>query len=816
MDGVVHDLRYALRKLSSAPTFTLTAVATLAIGIGATTAIFSTVNATLLRPLPYAHPENLMALRTRYQDGRVTTGMVAAVEITRLNQAGGSIERAVGMSSSPFDATLIRANAPPVHAAVHFVGEGFFELFGLPMTLGSGFTHDQQMPVTNGPGPGPGGGPPPVVVLSHHAWTDLFGSDPNIVGKTIRFAEINATAIGVGPRDLDVPQGADFWVNARFNPQDVGHGLAATLRVKPGTTVDRLRSEMGSVMAGLARDFPLSDAGREFVPQPFVNSIVGDLRPTLLVVFASTALLLLLACVNVTNLLLGRGAARAREIAVRTALGASRARVMRQLLTESFLVTCLGAVGGLLFAFAGVRTLQVLGASKLPRLESVPFDANVLGFAAIVLLASGVMLGVAPAVRLTRTDLRTLMNESGRSTVGGRGTVQMMAVMTVAEVSLALILVAGAGWLVQSFSRLRNTDPGFVASGRLMVDVRPNPQSVRGPEQTLAWTRNLFERLRAIPGVTGVGSTIAFPLRGQLDGSVFVQFRGESFDPARPLGARQRLVSPGFFDAMGVPIVSGRDFTSDDRQNTGPVVIVNREFAKRYLQGKDPLRTAFAFGYPNIDTRAFRTIVGVVGDIRYRSIAEEAEPSFYLPQGQFAFPRQTVVIATKLGDAAAIAPSVRREIASLEPQLAFEVASVSQFVASTLTRQQLGMTLMLIFGATALVLAAVGIYGVIAYAAAQRLGEIATRLALGATPTQVFWLMMRRGQTLAAFGLTIGLVAAYIGGRTAGSMVYGIRAADPLVLASAAMVVVVITSLATAIPASRASRIDPILALRGE
>jgi len=694
--------------------------------------------------------------------------------------------------------------------------EGFFELYGLPMTLGSGFTHYQQTPVTNGPGPGQPQGPPPVVVLSHHAWTDLFGSDPNIVGKTIRFAEINATAIGVGPRDLDVPQGADFWVNARFRPQDLGHGLAAVMRVKAGTSVDRLRSEMGRVMVGLARDFPLSDDGREFVPQPFVNSIVGDLRPTLLVVFASTALLLLLACVNVTNLLLGRGAARAREIAVRTALGASRGRVMRQLLTESFLVTCLGAVAGLAFALAGVRTLQVLGASKLPRLESVPFDANVLGFAAIVLLVSGVMLGVAPAVRLTRTDLKTLINESGRSTSGGRGTVQMMGVMTVAEVSLALILVAGAGWLVQSFSRLRSTDPGFVASGRLMVDVRPDPQSVRGPEQTLAWTRNLFERLRAIPGVTGVGSTLSFPLRGQLDGSVFVQFRGESFDPARPLGARQRLVSPGFFDAMGVPVLAGRDFTADDRQNTGPVVIVNREFAKRYLKGRDPLRTAFAFGYPNIDTRAFRSIVGVVGDIRYRSIAEEAEPSFYLPQGQFAFPRQTVVIATKLADAAAAAPAVRREIASLEPQLAFEVGTVAQFVASTLTRQQLGMTLMLIFGATALVRAAVGIYGVIAYAAAQRLGEIATRLALGATPAQVFWLMMRRGQVLAAVGLTIGLVAAYAGGRAAGSMVYGVRASDPFVLGSAAVVVVVITSLATAIPAARASRTDPILALRDE
>ncbi|MBZ5559072.1 MAG: ABC transporter permease [Acidobacteriia bacterium] len=811
MDRFAQDLRYAIRKLSAAPAFTLAAVATLAIGIGATTAIFSTVNATLLRPLPFAHPEDLIALRTRYADGRVTTGLVAAAELARLNGTTGSIAGAAGFGSAPLDATLLRENAPPVHAAVSFVGEGFFELFGLPMTLGTPFTHEQQVPTT-----GRGPGPPPVTVLSHRTWTEMFGSDPQIVGKTIRFAELNAIVVGVAARDLDVPAGADFWMNARLDPTDVGHGLSAILRVKPGTTIERLRSELAVTMTGLARDYPLSDEGREFLVQPLVASIVGDLGPTLLIVFGATALLLLLACVNVTNLLLGRGAARAREIAVRTALGASRGRIVRQLLTESFLVTVLGAIAGLGFAYAGVRALQTLGASKLPRLESVPFDAHVLGFASIVLLVSGFMLGVAPAIRLAHTDLKTLINESGRSTSGGRGAARMMGAMTVAEVALALMLVAGAGWLVESFSRLRATDPGFVASGRLLVDVRPNPQSVRGPDQTIAWTRNIFDHLRAIPGVTNVGSTAAFPLRGTLDGSVFVQFQGDAFDPAHALGARMRLVTPGFFDAMGVPLAGGRDFSADDRQNTAPVAIVNREFVRRYMNGRDPLRTSFAFGYPTIDTRAFRAIVGVVGDIRYRSIAEEAEPSFYVTQGQFPFPRQTVVIATRAADPSAMAATVRGEIARLEPQLAVEVSTASGLVASTLTRQQLGMTLMLLFGGTALLLAAVGIYGVIAYASAQRLGEIATRLALGATPQQVFWLLMRRGQALAAVGVFLGLAAAYAGGRTVASLVYGIQASDPIVLATATLVVVAITWVATAIPARRAARIDPILALRAD
>jgi putative ABC transport system permease protein len=807
------DLRYALRKLAAAPAFTLAAVATLAIGTGATTAIFSTVNATLLRPLPFSHPEELIALRTRYADGRVTTGLVAAAEIARLQQSPGSIVASAGFSSAPLDATLLRENAPPVKVAVVFAGDGFFDLFGLPMTLGAPFTHEQQAPVDRSR---PGPGPPPVFILAHHTWTDLFAADPQIVGKSVRFAEIMGTVAGVAARDLDMPHGIDFWANARFSPQDIGHGQSAILRVKPGTTLERLRSELAVVMQGLARDFPAGEKGRDFVAEPLITSIVGDLGPTLLIVFAATALLLLLACVNVTNLLLGRGAARAREIAVRTALGASRGRIVGQLLTESFLVTMLGATVGLAFAYAGVRALQTLGASKLPRLESIPFDGHVIGFAALVLLVSGVMLGIAPAIRLAHTDLKTLMNESGRSTSGGRGAAKLMGVMTVAEVALALMLVAGAGWLVQSFAALRSTDPGFVASGRLIVDVRPNPQTVRTADQTIAWTRSLFDRLRALPGVTGVGSTVAFPLRAQLDSSVMVLFQGQSPERSETQGTRMRLVTPGFFDAMGVPLVSGRDFSADDRQNTSQVAIVNREFVRRYLSGQDPLRAQFTWGYPNIDPKSSRAIVGVVGDVRYRSIAEAAEPSFYVPQGQFAFPRQAVVIATRAPDAAAMAATIRNELSRTEPQLAFDVDTVSHVVASTLTRQQLGMTLMLVFGATALVLAAVGIYGVIAYASAQRLGEIATRLALGATPRQVFWLLMRRGQWLAATGVVIGLMAAYAGGRTVAGLVYGIRASDPLVLAFATLVVVAITGIATAIPAIRASRTDPILAQRGD
>ena len=812
MDGFLQDLRYAVRSLRKSPGFAAAAIATLALGIGATTAIFSTVNATILRPLPYWHPEELVSLRTTYTDGRVTTGLVAPVELLRLGEPGPSIVRAVA-ANQPLDVTLLRDGVEPVHAVFYAVTEGFFEIFGRPMTLGASFAHEDHVPLA------PRQQPTAKFVVSYRAWTGWFGRDPAIVGKTIRFVEAMGTVVGVAPPDLDLPHGADFWVNARLNPTDVGHGMTAIVRVKPDTTLERLRGELAIVMQGLARDFPASDAGRVFVVQPLATAIVGDLGPVLLIVLAATILLLVLACVNVTNLLLARGTARMREVALRSALGASRGRIVRQLLTESFFVTLVGAALGLALAYAGVHALQTLGASKLPRLDAVPFDARVLGFALATMIASGLTLGIAPAVRLAATDVKSCMNEGGRTATAGRGTSRLMGAMTIAEVALAITLVAGAGWLVDSFSKLRATDLGFSAPGRLIVDVRPNPATFQGPgnagERIVAWSQTMRARLKALPGVTAVGSTFAFPLRGDRDSSVLMNFEGQTNDPGRPTGGRMRLVSPGYFAAMGIQMIAGRDFNDDDRQNTMPVAIVNREFARRFLGGRDPLTVRFTWGYPDIRPDPKLTIVGVVANVRHRAISEDAEPCFYVPQGQFTFPRQTVVVATHSADPSSMAPAVRAELLKIDPQMAPDVDTVPHVLESALTRQQLGMTLMLLFGAIALTLASVGIYGVIAYVSAQHLGEIATRLALGASPTDVFWLMMRRGQQLAIAGVIVGVAAAYAGGRAVAGIVYGIRASDPVVLAGATLVVALITVIATAIPAIRAARVNPIAALRG-
>jgi putative ABC transport system permease protein len=803
METLLQDLRFAVRNLRRTPAFPLAIIATLALGIGATTAIFSTVNAALLRPLPYPNARDLYSLRTALTDGRVTTGMVAPSELVRLNSPDLPIVRAAGLL--PQDATFLSKDGTPRRTRVYAVTEGFFDLFGLPMALGPGVTPEPI--VANGP---------PTVVISHRVWRDEFGSDPAIIGKPIHFAEINTTVAAVANPEFDTPHNADFWFYIRADPSGVNHSLEGFMRLQPGTDLAQARSQMAGVMNSLAEDFPSSAKGRVYVVRPLIDSIVGDLGPILIIVLSATAVLLLLACVNVTNLLLARGAARAREMAVRVALGAGRGRIVRQLLTESVLLAMAGAAVGLLLAFVGVRLLVRLGAGTLPRLETVPFDGNVLLFALVTLVVSGLLVGFAPALRLARTDVRTLMNEAGRTASGGRGTAQWLNAMTVAQIALAITLVAGAGWLIRGFEQLRATDPGFIADKRLLFDVSlQGPKYNNGAAVVAAW-HALFDRLKSLQGVSAVGATSSFPLRGMQENSLFVQLRGDTMDPTQPMHSRQRFATPGLFTAMGVRMLAGRDFTPDDRQGTTRVAVVNKTFVRRYLSGKDPLTTHFSSGYPTINPESEVQIVGVVDDVRQKSLREAAEPAFYTSSLQFATRRQSIVVAATTADTAPLFSAIRDEMRKFEPLMAVDVESVPEIVATTLRRQELGMMLMLLFGAAAVALAAVGIYGVIAYAASQRAGEVATRLALGATQLDAFWLVMKQGRALAALGTAIGLLLAYGAGRIVSSRIYEVRAADPAILGAATALVVSVAIVATVIPAWRVSRMAPSRVLRAE
>lgn len=815
METILQDVRVTLRSFRRSPGFALTAIATLALGIGATTAIFTTLSAVLLKPLPYPDAGNLYSVRTALTDGRVTTGLLSGGEIFRLNDPKLSIERAAGFQ--PGDLTLIATDGTPSHVTVYAVTEGFFELFGLPMTIG-GFKHDDftpfQPPAPNAP---PQQGPLPTVVISPRLWKEFYNSDPAVVGKPIHFAEFNSTIAGVSPRDLDIPHGGDIFVAQRTPSNDVNHGQDAFFRLRRGASIDRAKAEMATVMSGLAADFPAADRNRVFVSRPLVDSIVGDLGPILIIVMSATGLLLLLACVNVANLLLARGAARAREMAVRAALGAGWGRLVRQLLTESIVLATAGTIVGVAVGAIGLRALLALGAAKLPRLDTVTFDPRILLFALGTLVITGAIIGLAPAIRLMRSDMKTLMNDSSRSASAGRGTTRWLTSMTVAEVALAIMLVAGAGWLVRGFSSLRNADAGFVADRRLLFDVSFLGQRYPTPDAVRQAQSDVVQAIKTIHGVSDAGIVSAYPMRARLESSLLAQFHGEAFDPANPPGTRQRFAGPGLFAAMGTPILKGRDFNSADLPTTVQVAIVNKVFVDRYLKGRDPIGVQFSAGYPQPDPRNELTIVGVIGDVRQKSLGEAAEPAFYQPMTQFPFRRATAVVAMTRGtDVGAVERAIRGEVRKLDPTMALDFELASDVVNGTLSRQELGMTLMLIFGGIAIVLAAVGIYGVVTYAGSLRREEMATRLALGASPASVFMLVMRQGVTLGLVGAVIGIGLAFLSGQVVSNRVYAIRASDPVILTFATLLIVVITFLATTIPAARASRLNPANALQSE
>ena len=838
-DMLLVDLLIAGRTLLKWPGFSFAAIATLAVGVAATTAIFSTVNAALLRPLPFPEPGDLYSFGTTLDDGRFATGLIASAESAALNERATTVVRAVVFRGS--DESLVANTSAPGELArgvategrqISIVGvsEGFFEMFGVPLVLGPGFTSDDYAPLPPAPlvlpgRPAPPSAPPPGtvtarttrIVLSHRLWRAQFAGDPSIVGRTVGGSAGLALVVGVAAEGFEMPRGADAWSNMRVG-RSISHIYEGYLRARPGTTPRQLTSELAAVMASVTEEFPEMTGGRRYTVEPLADHLIGDLKPILLLVFGGTLLLLLLACVNVTNLLLARGATRTRDFALRAAIGAGRRHIVRQMLSESLVLATAGALVGVLVAYAGVRFLLYAGASQLPGLSDVPFDGGVLGFALVVLVTTAALIGVAPALRFARVDLRGLLNNGGRGVTAGRVAHRILSVMIVAEIALAMVLVSGAGWLTQSFANLTNVDPGFTARGRLAFDLFRRTDTPLTAEQrsrlTARWNE-LPDRLRAIPGVTGIGSSSTIPLRGERNAAVYVGTPGEADSPKRERTARLRYAGPGFFQAMGVRILAGREFTAEDRtMGMGGSAVVNEAFMDTYLRGQDPLTAYFFQGFPTANRSTPVAIVGVVANIHYTAVGERPEPAFYMRAGTGI--GSSLVLATDASDPLSLVPSIRTAIHEIDPTVPVMVESMESLVARSLGRQRLGMMLMLVFAGSALALAAIGIYGVIAYVSAQRLGEVATRMALGATPSEIFWMLMRQGRSLAVTGTATGIVAAYASGRLVTSWLYEVQASDPVVVVTAIAFVVGITAVAVALPARRASQIDLAHTLRLE
>lgn len=795
-------LTVATRSLLRQPSFALAAVGTLALGIAAPTALFSTVNAVLLKPLPYPRAEDIYTVRTFFPSGRFTIGLVASEEMSAL--AGFADVIVATAATQRIDAAIV-TDVGARQVIAYGVSDGFFDLLGLPMAIGRGMSQGDGAREA-----------PPVVVLSHALWTSAYGRRPEVLGTTIDLGNRSARVVGVARADFDVPAGTDVWFNT-WIPENIGHLYEGYVRLKPGVAASSLQARLDQTMQTLGQKYPDQNDGRAFELRSLLDTTVGDLRPILLILFGATALLLVLAAANVTNLVLVRSTSRVREMAVRAALGAGRGRIMRMLVTESLILAAAGGVAGIAAAYAVVQSLMKFGGSRLPRLDTLSFDWTTIGFVVVLVIVTGLVAGIVPALRMADGDIASLMNDAGRSVRGSRKTRRLLALFVVAELAVAVALVAGAARLVTSYHHLEGIDPGFDPRGRLVLDVLLPNTYLTQPRRN-AWWEATEDRLRSA-GAVRVASASSLPLQPERDTTTFIDLVSRPDIPPdqRPNG-RRRLVSADFFNTMGIRVLSGRAFTEADGPTGMAVGIVNEAFVRRSLADADPLGERMkGLKAHVVDGRVVEeevVIVGVVADVRYASLTTAAEPIVYLPKSQHLSRRELIVVTTADGRPHEHIAEFRAALNAVDARMPVEVGTMSTFVAASLDRQRLGMWLMSGFGIAALLLAMVGIFGVIAYVVAQRTGEMAVRQALGATRSQVVWIVVKDAGRAAALGLTGGLLMAWWMGRLMGRYVYEVRPGDPAILAGSAAVVALVAILATLAPASRAAASELSRALR--
>ena len=799
-------IRAAAWSLFRQPSFTLAAAGTLAVGIAATTTLFTTVNTALLRPLPYARPGDLYSLRTYFSDGRFTMGMVANEELAAVD---GLHDIVAGTAYANRVDGAIDTDAQPRQVVIYGVSPHFFDLFGVPVAAGRpiGASDDAR-------------GAPPVAVLSQAIWRSAFGGRTDVVGRLITLADHPARVVGIARTGFDVPAGTDVWTNMDASLW-IGHPYEGWVRARPGTPLPQLVSRMNQTFNPLAKKYPDLEVDRRYAVTPLLDATVGSLGPILVILFGATALLLLLAAVNVTNLMLARTTSRAREVAVRAALGATWVRIIAQLLSESVLIAVLGAATGATLAWWAIRTLLRYGAAQLPRLGSLSMDFSVVVFVAAVSGVTGVLVGIIPALRMADTDVAALMNETGRSVQGSRKTRRLLGAFVIAEIAVAVAIVAGAGRLVRSYQQLESLDPGFNPRGLLAIDLTLPPPGPQFQERRNVWWDETEAALRAA-GATEAAATSSLPLGPhEWDAAYMLDLVAHpGLRPERQPSARERRVTPDFFKAMGITLLEGRLIRRDDLMNTQPVAVVNEAFARRNLGGKSPINEQIKGFHGHVEHGKFVgdliNVVGVVRDVKYSTLSGPVEPVFYVPFTQFPPIRASIVVTTADGAPERHVAEFEAALRRVEPSLAIDVTPYPVIVAASLDRERLGMWLMVGFGAAALLLAAVGMFGVIAYVVSQRIGELAVRQALGATQGQVIAAVMRDGAIVAAAGVGIGVAIAWWTGRLVAGYIFDVSARDPLVLGLSVAVVAILTTVATFVPAYRAASVELARALRGE
>ncbi|HEX6107188.1 MAG TPA: ABC transporter permease [Gemmatimonadales bacterium] len=818
MDTLWMDLRYALRSLARSPGFAAVAALTLALGIGANTAIFSVVHSVLLRPLAYHEPERLVSIRGSYT-GRGTTDMPSSMpEYQDYRREIAALEDVAAVW--PININLTGLGDPQrIQAAV--VSDNYFKLLGVAPALGRDFTPDDDA-----------GRIGYVAVISHELWRQRFGGDPGVLGKSVRLDDDPITIVGVMPPGFRhvLESGAspmELWAPIAMDNPDPQFMNVRTARVfdligrlRPGQSVEQARAEAGLLAGRLAGRYPdiyVPTLGWEPTIEPLAEQVVGDVRPALLVLLGAVGFVLLIGCANVANLLLARATSRQREIALRTALGGSRRRLIRQLLTESLLLAVVGGALGLLLASWGTTVLGRVAALYLPRAGEIALSLPVLAFTAALILVTGIGFGLVPALHVSRPDLQGVLKESTRSASAGASRTRMRTVLVVSEVAVALMLLTGAGLLLRSFQRLMAVEHGFEPEGLLTLQVwLPVPNdNAKGRyfshEQRVGFYERALAAVETVPGVRGAALVSRLPLRGQAD----VRFRIEgrpTTDDVPPPAAEFRMVTPNYFETMGIPILRGEGLPARADRSSPGAVLINRTLAEKYWPGEDPIGRRVGFGRDG----PWATVTGIVGDVRQTRLDQPPREELYVSYRVNVGQEMSMVVRTS-GDPERLASPVTAAIRTVDPeQPVFGVMSMERLIANASAERRVSMMLLLIFAAIALLLSALGIYGVMAYTTSQRRHEIGIRMALGARGADVLRLVVGQGMRLVAMGLALGLVGAWLLSRTLASQLYGITAQDPLTYAGVAALLGAVALTASWLPARRATRVDPMLSLRSE
>jgi len=814
MDILLQDLRYSLRRLAKSPAFTAIVVLTLALGIGANTAIFSAVNAVILRPLPYHEPHRLVTIEHLYPSLDLEAP-VSAPGFLDYEKKGRSFESMAVQSGWQANLTGV---GEPVRMQGQRVTGKFFATLQVPALLGRTLQPGEDAV-----------GREHVAVLSYDAWQRILGADPGIVGRSLSLNGESYQVIGVMPsgfRDF-FNRDTEIWAPLVFRPDQLiddertHEFLNLTARLRADVPLEQAQGEMRTLAEQLKRDYPDSYAPSwSLGVTPLSLQATGDVRPALLVLLGAVGFVLLIACANVANLLLARAAARSKEIAVRTALGATRERLLKQLLTESLLVSLAGGAVGLLLAYAGVRAMVAMDVGNLPLAEEIGIDGTVMVFTLVVSLAAGLVFGLAPAIHTATPNLHGALKEGGRGTTADRGSHTLRRSLVVTEVALALTLLTGAGLLLKSFARLQGVDPGFEPANLLTFNLALPPTRYRSDTSQAAFFEQALPAIARIPGVTGVGATTVMPFGGSWStGSFEIEGYQAPENQPGPWGDI-RIVTPRFFETLRIPLLRGRYPTDDDRDGSRLVAVIDQEFVRRYWPNEDPIGKRFTFGPPDGVTDTTRNewieVVGVVGHTAHEGLDADPRLQLYLPYRQVPQPFMAVAVRTTDSPDRYV-NLVRNAVRSVDPdQPISAVSNMEELLSRAVGQRRLSMMLLSLFSGIALVLASVGIYGVMSYSVTQRSRELGVRIALGADRGDVLRLVLRQGMRLALLGIGIGLVAALGLTRLIESQLYGVAATDPSTFLLVAGILALTALVANLLPALRAMRMDPAGVLREE